>query len=159
MKNVLKVVMTGFILLCCVQICAQNKVSLLPADMVKYLGTVDRPAFEKVVGEAVDSIAETNTFVYRVINAYSNLPTQLHIIYNVHTGKLANVRFGAMKHLGYWMSFSKLPGFSAKRDQTIAGNPEHRVTLRCGKVLCILDNIEYAYGGESYVTVIYGLKP
>jgi len=158
MKNVLRLKILGFILLCCAQISAQNKVSLLPAEMVKHIGVSDRPSFEELIGVPSDSIPERNTFVYHVINTYDNLPTTVHVVYNVHTGKLGSIRFGSRKHLGYWMDFSLLPGFVAKRDQTISGNPEHRVTLRRGKFLCILDNIEYDYSGVSYMTVIYSRK-
>ena len=84
--------------------------NLLPENMQKYLGKVNREQFEKLVGEPV-GYEDGNIIVYNVINTYTKMETGIRCLYNKTTGKLISVRFGTRSLLAYWIGFTELKGY------------------------------------------------
>lgn len=95
---------------------AQNKFNLMPDNMVKYIGKITQPEFEKLVGEPVGSEPiddESNFTIYEVEPTYGEdfAPViAIRCYFRESDGKLINVQFPSPYPLAYWINFTKFKG-------------------------------------------------
>lgn len=105
-----------------VNVCSQNKFNLMPDNMVKYIGKVTQPEFEKLVGEPVGSEPiddESNFTVYEVEPTYGEdfAPViAIRCYFRESDGKLINVQFPSPYPLAYWINFSEFKGYTEKNN-------------------------------------------
>lgn len=86
----------------------QNRVSLLPNNMINYIGKATQSEFEKLVGDKVDNNEELGTVIYEVENTYDNIVTALQCIYRKSDGILISIRFSTPHYLAYWITWLTL---------------------------------------------------
>lgn len=104
----------GILMLLCIStmLMAQNRVDLLSTNMSKYVGKVNKEAFEQLVGEPT---AENGEFiVYTVTNTYSLELTDIECFYREKDGILISVKFTAKSYLGYWIDIVMTKGYNKK---------------------------------------------
>lgn len=129
------------------------ELDLMPSNMKKYIGKVTREQFEKIVGEPLDSIADGRVgiigqefMVYTVFNTYDKTQTPLRCYYRESDNILINVRFPTMVYLGYWVDFSRLPGFPGEKapyfvvNESFYGKPT-KISLKVKGFGCQISDI------------------
>ncbi len=136
----------------------------MPNNMVKYIGKVTQPKFEKLVGEPVgyepiDS--ESNFTIYEVEPTYGQNVAPVIAIrcyFRESDGKLINVQFPSPYPLGYWLNFSEFPGFKEKlhcKTKKYPNNQVAQVVLTLNGFGLQILNIEYPIGTPSTALINY----
>ena len=109
----MKKVLTILLLFFTVSMMGQPSISLLPQDMLHYIGITSQEQFEEVVGQPFDDTGEE--LVYGVHNTYTDDDTAIYCRYN--KGTLVSVRFATRYYLGYVTAFFfSIDGFPAKEE-------------------------------------------
>ena len=135
------------------------KISLLPNNMINFLGTVNRNEFEKIVGKPVGN--EEDFVIYDVINTYDEIETGIRCYYRESDGKLISVKFGTPHYLGYWIDFTRIKGYPlkegiAKSNGNFVGKKDrlgrlYQVNLKLGTFGCQIMDI---FENHNYSTAI-----
>ena len=133
--------------------------SLLPRNMVKYVGKIDRDSLERMIGSPIDE-AE-GFYYYEVYNTYDKEVTGIQCYFDDKFGKLISVRFPTRYYLGYWMDFTRITGYPKKQvDAVRKGNMQIKkdalkrvywVNLKYKGFGCQIYDIQRHYGFETAV--------
>ena len=130
----------------------QNKLDLMPSNMINYIGKVTQPEFEKLVGEPVGYEPmdnESEFVVYEVEPTYGQNVAPiiaLRCYFRESDGKLINIQFPSPYPLAYWINFGQLSGYNEKLHSKIKKYPNNKFSeaiLKLNGFGCQILNVNY----------------